>query len=386
MRISQRVYAIHILLSSLLLLFLNLETQASSIRDGEQVYKEVCRSCHDTGAANAPKLTDKVDWAQRLKQPYPTLLDHAIKGFKDMPPKGGFNALSEQQVIAAVDYMLIIVTTEVTAPESMAVNIDALTNANNLSPTELLLRQKKGQQEYHQPPNDDSIPNDKYGDAVKYGKRVFTETNKYASRYTRNGLSCSNCHRDAGRRENSAPLWAAFGMYPSYKSKNDRNNSLEDRIQQCFKFSLNGFAPTMDSPEMRALISYMHFLSKGVAIGVELPGRGLPQVVDTGHDPSPSRGGQSYLAYCARCHGQNGKGKEREGGGYISPPVWGFGSYNKAAGFATDSKLAGFIKANMPPGKEWSLSDQEALDIATYINLQVRPWDPRKGVINGLFD
>ena len=274
----------------------------------------------------------------------------------------------------------------VTASTTLKTTPSTTKESTSISPTQLLVSQIKGDKEYHLPPNEDSIPNDKYGDAVRYGKQIFTETYKYASRYTRNGLACSNCHLDAGRRANSAPLWAAYGMYPSYQSKNDRNNSLPDRIQQCFKFSLNGFAPAMNSPEMRSLISYMHFLSKGVPTGVEMPGRGFPQVVKTGNDPSPSRGGSSYLAYCARCHGQKGAGQEKEGGGYITPPVWGFGSYNKGAGFAVDSNLAGFIKANMPPGDEWSLSDQEALDIATYINRQVRAWDPRKGIIDGLFD
>ena len=62
------------------------------------------------------------------------------------------------------------------------------------------------------------------------------------------------------------------------------------------------------------------------------------------------------------------------------------GSYNKGAGMANNDMLAGFLKATMPPGQDWSLSDQEALDLAAYINLQIRPWDPRKGIIKGLFE
>ncbi len=244
----------------------------------------------------------------------------------------------------------------------------------------------KGNSSYHTPPSDDEIPNDKYGDDVRLGKKIFTETYIYARRYSGNNLACSNCHMDSGRKANSAPLWGAFGMYPAYLAKNDRSNTLEERIQQCFRFSMNGFSPALDAPEMRALVSYIHFLSRGVPIGVELPGRGYPQVVKTGYDANPTRGGDIYKTKCASCHGAGGQGQKKKGGGYIFPPVWGMDSYNKGAGLARNNLLAGFLKANMPLGQDWSLTDQEALDLATFINLQIRPWDPRKGILEGLFD
>jgi thiosulfate dehydrogenase len=244
----------------------------------------------------------------------------------------------------------------------------------------------RGDKEYHQPPQNTLIPNDKYGDDVRLGEKIFTQTNKYARRYTGNGLVCSNCHLDGGRKPHSAPLWAAYGMYPAYREKNDQNNTLEERIQQCFRFSLNGFSPALDTPEIRALVSYIHFLSRGTPVGVELPGRGFPQIVKTGIDPNPTRGGNTYKDKCASCHGVDGKGQQKAEGGYTFPPLWGLGSYNKGAGFARNELLAGFIRANMPLGQEWTLTDQEALDLAAYINLQIRPWDPRKGIIKGILD
>lgn len=244
----------------------------------------------------------------------------------------------------------------------------------------------KAQPKYHTPPAEAEIPNDRYGDDVRLGKKIFTETRKYARRYTGNDLSCSNCHLDAGRKPNSAPLWAAYGMYPSYRANNDRNNSLEERIQQCFRFNMNGFSPALDAPEVKALVSYAHFLSRGAPIGVEMPGMGYPQVAHTGFDPNPSRGGDVYRSKCVVCHGANGQGQRKDGGGFTSPPLWGSGSYNRGGGMANDRLLAGFLKANMPLGQDGSLTDQEALDLAAYINLQVRPWDPRKGMIKGLLE
>lgn len=249
-----------------------------------------------------------------------------------------------------------------------------------------LTDQMKGAKQYHVAPGEDTIPNDKYGDDVRLGKKIFTETYKYGRRYVGNDLSCANCHLQAGRQPNAGPMWAAYGMYPAYREKTDRSNSLEERIQQCFQFSMNGFAPAQDAPELRALVAYIHFLSKGVPIGVEMPGRGFPQVIRTGSDPSPMRGGDVYKAKCTTCHGADGAGEKKPGGGYTWPPLWGMDSYNKGAGMANNDRLAGFIKANMPLEQPWSLTDQEALDVAAYINLQIRPFDPRKGLLKGLFD
>ena len=286
---------------------------------------------------------------------------------------------------AGTGWAILLLVSFITGSVCSADNSTALA-ASDSSATRMLAEQIKGDGQYHQPPSDELIPADKYGDDVRLGKKIFTQTNKYAKRYAGNGLSCSNCHMQAGRQAHSAPMWAAFGMYPAYRAKNDRNNSLEDRIQQCFRFSLDGFAPTVDAPEVRALVAYIHFLSTGTPVGTELPGRGFPQIVVTGYDASPSRGGKAYAEKCAVCHGKDGKGQRSDDGAYVYPPVWGMDSYNKAAGFARNDLLAGFIKANMPLGQPWTLSDQEALDIAAFINLQIRPWDPRKGLIKGLLD
>jgi thiosulfate dehydrogenase len=109
-------------------------------------------------------------------------------------------------------------------------------------------------------------------------------------------------------------------------------------------------------------------------------------VARTSHDPSPARGAAAYKTKCAACHGSDGEGQKKEDGTYANPPLWGFDSYNKGAGFAQNALLAGFIKANMPLGQGGSLSDQEAVDLAAFINLQLRPWDPRKGMLRGMLD
>ncbi len=77
---------------------------------GEAVYKQACSVCHAAGVAGAPKLSDKANWQPRIAQGKAVLYGHAIKGFTGsigmMPAKGGNSSLSDDDVMAAVDYMV----------------------------------------------------------------------------------------------------------------------------------------------------------------------------------------------------------------------------------------------------------------------------------------
>jgi len=56
---------------------------------GEQVYNQVCKTCHEGGLAGAPKVGDNAAWARVIAQGLAPTVDHAIKGIRAMPPKGG---------------------------------------------------------------------------------------------------------------------------------------------------------------------------------------------------------------------------------------------------------------------------------------------------------
>ncbi|TFH87653.1 cytochrome c5 family protein [Billgrantia azerbaijanica] len=79
---------------------------AQAEADGEAVYNQACMACHMTGAAGAPIAGDAEAWGPRVEKGIDTLYDHAINGFNAMPAKGGNMSLSDEEVKAAVDYMV----------------------------------------------------------------------------------------------------------------------------------------------------------------------------------------------------------------------------------------------------------------------------------------
>ena len=77
---------------------------------GESVYRKTCALCHATAAAGAPMPGDNAEWPTRIGQGMETLYKHSIEGYTGakgvMPPKGANLSLSDQEVMAAVDYMV----------------------------------------------------------------------------------------------------------------------------------------------------------------------------------------------------------------------------------------------------------------------------------------
>lgn len=77
---------------------------------GKTVFNKVCVACHATGAAGSPRLGDKADWGPRIAQGIDVLYKHALEGFAgkkgQMPARGGSATLSDDEVKAAVNYMV----------------------------------------------------------------------------------------------------------------------------------------------------------------------------------------------------------------------------------------------------------------------------------------
>ena len=232
-----------------------------------------------------------------------------------------------------------------------------------------------------QPPPDSAIPDNDFGKEVRLGQAIFNGTSPLAAPFVGNSLRCASCHLDAGRLPHSAPLWSAYLTYPAYRSKNKHVNTLAERMQGCFIYSMNGKAPPLGDKVLVALESYAFFLAKGAPVGAKLPGAGYPT------PPTPAlamdfhRGAKVFEQKCSLCHGADGQGQTSDGA-VVFPPLWGPQSFNWGAGMGSIKNAAGFIKANMPLSQGNTLSDQEAWDVAMFIDSYERPQDPRfKGSI-----
>jgi thiosulfate dehydrogenase len=226
------------------------------------------------------------------------------------------------------------------------------------------------------PPPVESIPDDKYGEMIRLGERIFTQTGKYAPKFVGNSLNCVNCHLDAGRKPGSAPLWASFVHYPAFRSKTGQVDTLASRLQGCFEYSMNGKAPPADDEVITALQTYAFFLAKGAPVGMPMEGSGYPKLGKPAQPPDYARGEQVYARNCVLCHGADGQG-QRAGDHQVFPPLWGPRSYNWGAGMHQINNAAGFIHENMPLGKGRTLTEQEAWDVAFFMNAHERPQDPR---------
>jgi len=218
---------------------------------------------------------------------------------------------------------------------------------------------------------------DDYESNIVYGYNIVMETERYAARYVGNRLRCTNCHLNGGTKADALPLDVG-GMFPQWRSKNGVRNGIGLRIRECFLYSHNGVMPPDDAPEVLAVAAYINYLSEGEVIGQRPAGSGVPTIPETGFDPNPAKGEVVYKRACKVCHGADGQGSQ------TVPPLWGPESYNGGAGMNRIPKAAGFIWANMPPGQSPSLTYQEAFDVAAFLNLQMRPFDPRDGRLRKL--
>jgi len=81
------------------------DTETASA-DGQKIYQTSCQACHATGAAGAPKLGDKDAWAPRIAKGDDALLSSVKNGLKAMPPKGACMSCSEDELRAAMEYMV----------------------------------------------------------------------------------------------------------------------------------------------------------------------------------------------------------------------------------------------------------------------------------------
>jgi cytochrome c5 len=79
---------------------------AETLATGKMVYEKTCATCHATGLVGAPKIGDKEAWSAHIHHGVDHMVESAIKGKGAMPAKGGNASLSDDEVKAAVGYIV----------------------------------------------------------------------------------------------------------------------------------------------------------------------------------------------------------------------------------------------------------------------------------------
>jgi thiosulfate dehydrogenase len=217
----------------------------------------------------------------------------------------------------------------------------------------------------------DSTPDDPFEASAFRGLAILTKTRDSLPDYAGNSLNCTSCHLDEGRRPNAAPLVGVTARYPRYVDRVDAVVGIEDRINYCFTRSLAGTKLPNDSREMADIVAYLTVISRGVPVGEHVRGEGIKALPkDIPRDSA--RGHRLFRENCARCHGNDGQGIG------VVPALWGARSYSIGASMARVERAAAFIRYNMPFDRPGTLTDQQAFDIAAYINSMSRPDLPGK--------
>ena len=218
---------------------------------------------------------------------------------------------------------------------------------------------------------------------VIYGSELISHTSKYfGPRGTvlqiTNGMNCQNCHLNEGKLHWGNNYSAVYATYPKFRDRSGSIETIAKRINDCFERSLNGKSIDTSGKEMKAILSYIRWLGKDVEKGKRPEGAGIRDLNYLDRAADPQKGKAVFVAKCQRCHGTGGEGvKDANGLEYTYPPLWGEHSYNTGAGLYRLSRFAGFVKDNMPFGESTQsnpqLTDEEAWDVAAFVNSQPRP-------------
>jgi len=222
----------------------------------------------------------------------------------------------------------------------------------------------------------------------EYGRRLVAHTAELLGpdqpepslRYTSSRLNCGSCHLGAGTEPGTLNLLQTDEHYPRFSGRSGIVTDIEDRINECMQRSMNGKPLPLDSAEMTAMAAYLRGLGAQYAsMGASLRKAEEPPPFKTPNRAADIAMGQIvFSTRCAQCHGADGLGllattDKRKG--YLFPPLWGPDSFNDGAGMHRVLTAARFIKARMPLG-EPTLTDDEAFDVAAFINFKPRPKMP----------
>lgn len=231
-------------------------------------------------------------------------------------------------------------------------------------------------------PDTSQIANEQNADLIRYGRELIRNTSIYLGpngsvTHISNGMNCQNCHLEGGTKPFGNNYSGVASTYPKFRERSGTIETIYKRVNDCFERSLNGKSLDSTSKEMLAITAYIKWLGKDVPKGEKPKGAGLKELAYLDRAADAKNGKTIYMLKCQSCHGKNGEGKINGNAKcYQYPPLWGQNSYNIGAGLVRLSRFAAYVKYNMPQGVNHDspqLTDEEAWDVAAFVNSQPRP-------------
>ncbi len=237
-------------------------------------------------------------------------------------------------------------------------------------------------------PDINQVPSTPKGDLIRYGHSLITNTSYYFGpngiiQKLSNGMNCQNCHLEAGTKLFGNNFYLVASGYPRYKDRSGAIESIKTKVEDCFERSMNGQMIDSNGKEMNAFVAYLNWVGSNVSKDKKPIGTGLQELPFITRAADTSKGRIVFRNKCQVCHGKNGEGQPgSDSSGKSYPPLWGAFSYNIGASIYRLSKMASFVKDNMPYGASHDVSqltNEEAWDVAAFLNAQDHPYKDLNG-------
>ena len=147
---------------------------------------------------------------------------------------------------------------------------------------------------------------------VAYGRRLVDATADHIGPNTDkpfagNNLNCSSCHLDGGGKPFAAPFVTVPSQFPQFRSRENKEGTIEERVNGCMQRSMNGKPLPVDGEEMTAIVAYMDWLSYDKPRGEKIKGNKFLSVQFPDRRVDLENGKAVYIQHCQSCHMDDGQ-------------------------------------------------------------------------------
>lgn len=242
------------------------------------------------------------------------------------------------------------------------------------------------------------IPKGEIAPYIVQGCNIFTQTTRHRPvgypSFWETRMNCTSCHLNGGTKEYAAHMADAAVNYPMVYSSQNIVYTNRMRIARCYAHSINEILYGSNSEHYKLIGLYIAWVGEknGLPVGTMRASRGIHNIRGTAVQHASNMAGQkAYVEKCQQCHGPAGYGTDKyDNDPFLHPPpINGSATFVRTATLSYPERFASFIQNNMPPGATHEhplITEQEALDIAEFIQAQTRPSSPATNNLSVFYD